>query len=341
MAEGERLLVICNSCRYCEGYCAVFPAMEQRLSFTPADVRYLANLCHNCAECYYACQFAPPHEFAVNVPQVFAEIRAESYKQYAWPAYVRVSGWLAATLGLVVMFLLAGSREALNANFYGIISHETMVAVFSVISGYIAMVYAMGVRRFWKESGERLPGVSAWMQAARDVFTMKNLSSSGAGCTYPDEEHSQSRRVFHHFTFYGFLLCLASTTVAAIYHFAGSVAPHPYFSAPVILGTLGGIGLLIGPVGLYALKRRRDPAIVDAQQDGTDVSFLVLLFLTSLTGLLLLALRESAAMGALLRVHLGVVLGLFLTLPYGKFVHGIYRSAALLRSAYEMARSKH
>ncbi len=341
IAEGERLLVICNSCRYCEGYCAVFPAMEQRLSFTPADVRYLANLCHNCAECYYACQFAPPHEFAVNVPKVFAEIRAESYKQYAWPAYVRVSGWLAVAIGFAVVLLLAGASDATGANFYGIIPHETMVAVFSAISAYIAIVYAAGVRRFWKESGERLPGVSAWMQAARDVLALKNLSSSGAGCTYPDEEHSQARRIFHHFTFYGFLLCLASTTVAAIYHFAGSVAPHPYLSAPVILGTLGGIGLLVGPVGLYALKRRRDPAIVDAKQDGTDVSFLVLLFLTSLTGLLLLALRESPAMGTLLRVHLGVVLGLFLTLPYGKFVHGIYRSAALLRSAYEMARSKH
>jgi citrate/tricarballylate utilization protein len=215
-----------------------------------------------------------------------------------------------------------------------------MVAVFSAISAFIAIVYAVGLRRFWKESGEPLPGITAWLRAARAVLKLENLSSSGAGCTYPDEEHSQARRVFHHFTFYGFLLCLASTTVAAIYHFAGSIAPHPYTSAPVILGTLGGIGLLIGPVGLYALKRRRDPAIGDAKQDGSDTSFLALLFLTSLTGLLLLVLRESAAMGALLRVHLGVVLGLFLTLPYGKFVHGIYRSAALLRAAYEMARGQ-
>ena len=67
-------------------------------------------------------------------------------------------------------------------------------------------------------------------------------------------------------------------------------------------------------------------------------SFLALLFLSSLTGLLLLALRETGAMGWLLAIHLGVVLGLFLTLPYGKFVHGIYRSAALVRSALEAAR---
>jgi citrate/tricarballylate utilization protein len=69
-----------------------------------------------------------------------------------------------------------------------------------------------------------------------------------------------------------------------------------------------------------------------------DVAFLVLLFATSLTGLLLLALRETSAMGALLVVHLGVVAALFLTLPYGKFVHGIYRLAALVRYALEARR---
>ena len=55
-----------------------------------------------------------------------------------------------------------------------------------------------------------------------------------------------------------------------------------------------------------------------------------MLFMTSATGLLLLALRGEPLMPPLLVVHLGFVLGLFLTLPYGKFVHGIYRTAALL-----------
>ena len=57
-SEAQRILTICNACRYCEGYCAVFPAIERRMTFTPADVNFLANLCHNCAECYYACQYA-------------------------------------------------------------------------------------------------------------------------------------------------------------------------------------------------------------------------------------------------------------------------------------------
>jgi citrate/tricarballylate utilization protein len=43
-------------------------------------------------------------------------------------------------------------------------------------------------------------------------------------------------------------------------------------------------------------------------------------------------------MGILLAIHLGVVLGLFLTLPYGKFVHSLYRFAALIRYAGERSR---
>jgi citrate/tricarballylate utilization protein len=343
--EGERLMTICNACRYCEGFCAVFPAMERRLTFNEADIHYLANLCHNCAECYYACQYAPPHEFAVNVPKAFAEIRAGSYRKYAWPKFVTVGAWWAVVAGIVVAALLAGSRSAGGANFYAVISHEAMVWSFAAVFAAVILVHASGFLRFWRESGERFTALfqpAAFWKAMRDVLSLKNLDSHGVGCTYPRELHSQSRRRFHHFTFYGFLLCTASTTVAAVYHsFFGWEAPHAYFSIPVVLGILGGIGLLIGPAGLYWLKRRRDTAIVDVKQDGMDVSFLALLFFTSLTGLLLLVLRETSAMSLLLRIHLGVVLGLFLTLPYGKYVHSIYRLAALLRSALESSRGKH
>ena len=111
MREGERLMTICNACRYCEGYCAVFPAMERRQTFMAADLDYLANLCHNCAECYYACQYAPPHEFAVNVPKTLAEIRLKSYQKYAWPdslAGVFQKQGLAATLLLALILGVFG-----------------------------------------------------------------------------------------------------------------------------------------------------------------------------------------------------------------------------------------
>jgi citrate/tricarballylate utilization protein len=43
-------------------------------------------------------------------------------------------------------------------------------------------------------------------------------------------------------------------------------------------------------------------------------------------------------MGVLLATHLGIVLALFLTLPYGKFVHALYRFAALVRFHIERRR---
>ena len=85
ITHGAHVLTVCNACRYCEQYCPVFPAMEQRETFARVDLSYLANLCHNCGECLYACQYAPPHEFGINVPRTLAEIRLASYEDYSWP----------------------------------------------------------------------------------------------------------------------------------------------------------------------------------------------------------------------------------------------------------------
>ncbi len=136
------------------------------------------------------------------------------------------------------------------------------------------------------------------------------------------------------------MLCLAATSVATLYHYLlGREAPYPWYDLPVLLGTLGGIGLIIGPIGLLAEKSKRDPALVDQTKLGMDVAFLAMLLLTSISGLLLLVLRETPAMAILLAVHLGVVFALFLTMPYGKFMHGLYRFMALVRYAKEMPRA--
>src|SRR3569832_1739852 len=104
-AEAARQMQICNACRYCEGFCAVFPAMTRRLDFSTPDIHYLANLCHNCGACLHACQYAPPHEFAVNVPRVLAQVRRETYAEYAWP---RALGSLYRNNGLVLALATAG-----------------------------------------------------------------------------------------------------------------------------------------------------------------------------------------------------------------------------------------
>ena len=137
-------------------------------------------------------------------------------------------------------------------------------------------------------------------------------------------------------TFYGFLLCFAATCVATLYHYVfGWHAPYACVQPAGRARRLGGLGLIAGPIGLFVLQRRRDVDLRDLPRRGLDTAFIIMLVLTGVTGFALLMLRGTGAMGLLLAVHLGVVLALFLSLPYGKFVHGLYRFAALMKYAGE------
>ncbi|MEA3394968.1 MAG: tricarballylate utilization 4Fe-4S protein TcuB [Pseudomonadota bacterium] len=358
-AEVARQLQICNACRYCEGFCAVFPAMTRRLAFPVADVHYLANLCHNCGACLHACQYAPPHEFAVNVPQAMAKVRLQTYTDFAWPPslgrlYQRNGLTLAlAAAGALAFFLLLTLwlkdtlwRVPASADFYAIFPHNLLVGLFAPVFLYAVLALALGVRRFWREvtlghdyEAPALAAVQggATLEATHDVLRLKYLDGGhGEGCHNEDDAWTKQRRVFHHATFYGFLLCFAATSVATLYHYLfGWAAPYDLPSLPKLLGAAGGVSLLVGTAGLFRLNLRRHPQHGDAAQKPMDRGFMALLFFTSLTGLGLWGTRGTAAMPALLALHLGVVMALFLTLPYGKFAHGIFRSAALFKWALE------
>jgi citrate/tricarballylate utilization protein len=88
-------------------------------------------------------------------------------------------------------------------------------------------------------------------------------------------------------------------------------------------------------VGLLWLNLQRHPEHGDAAQKPMDRAFIGLLFLCGASGLALLALRQTAALPLTLAIHLAAVMAFFLTMPYGKFAHGIYRVAALLKFAIE------
>jgi citrate/tricarballylate utilization protein len=355
LTEADRLMTVCNSCRYCEGLCAVFPAMEMRRSFSDGDLNYLANLCHACGACYTDCQFSPPHEYNVNVPQTLAIARAESYAAYAWPgalsglfarnglaisiiAAVSVAAFIFGFAAVIDPAVLHGVHTGPGA-FYELMPHSAMAGLFSAALLYAILALVMSVRAFWRDIGEpvgRHTDAGSLFQALRDAGELRYLDGGGVGCFNEDDRPTDRRKIFHHLTFYGFLLCFAATCVGTLYHFLlGREAPYAWWDLPVVLGTLGGIGLVIGPLGLLAEKAKRDPVLVDQARMGMDTAFILMLFLTALTGLALLLWRETSAMGPLLALHLGFVFALFITLPYGKFVHGIYRYAALVRYARE------
>jgi citrate/tricarballylate utilization protein len=227
--------------------------------------------------------------------------------------------------------------------FFRVVPFLAMVLPASAISLFVLGVFAVGALRFWRDtqgSPDELVDWAAFKKASADAFGLRYLQGDGSGCNYPDEQFTHTRRVFHHLTFYGFLLDFASTTVAAVYHdIFGWEAPYSLTSLPVVLGTLGGIGLLVGTSGLLYLKWRSDRRPADGTMMQMDVSFILVLFLLSVTGLLLLIFRETAAMGTLLAIHLGVVAAFFLMIPYGKLAHVVYRYSALVRNAIEERRA--
>jgi citrate/tricarballylate utilization protein len=352
-AEAARQMGVCNACRYCEGFCAVFPAMTRRLEFGKADIHYLANLCHACGACFHACQYAPPHDFGINVPRAMAEVRGQTYVDYAWPkalgALYRRNGLtlaIATAAGLAFFLALAvGLTASLSTaqpggDFYLVFPHGLMAGLFGAAFAYAVFALSVGVTRFWRDQAPGEPSAPALAEASRNVLTLTYLDGGhGEGCNEADDHFTLARRRFHHATFYGFGLCAAATAVAAAYHYGlGWPAPYPLLSLPVGLGTLGGLGLLVGPTGLLWLNLRRAPEVSAPEQRPMDRGFIALLLLTAATGLALLSLRTTAAMPALLAVHLGVVMALLLTLPYGKFAHGVFRSAALLKWAIEKRR---
>ncbi|MEY3639393.1 MAG: hypothetical protein RIR68_2526 [Pseudomonadota bacterium] len=352
--EVARQMHICNGCRYCEGFCAVFPAMTRRLEFGQADIHYMANLCHNCGACLHACQYAPPHEFAINVPKAMAQVRGQTYADYAWPpalgALYKHNGLalsLALAAGLSLFLLLAlklnGTLWASSGqtSFYDVFPHNLLVSLFAPVFLFATLALSLGVRRFWQDITPATSGAAltlpATSEASEAALKLKYLDGGhGDGCNNEDDAFTLSRRRAHHLTFYGFMLCFAATSVATVYHYVfGWVAPYDLPSLPKLLGVVGGISLLLGTAGLFKLNLARHPMHGDKEQKPMDLGFIALLFLTSATGLALWLLRGHAALPALLAIHLGVVMALFATLPYGKFAHGIFRTAALLRFAVE------
>jgi len=356
--EVARVMQICNACRYCEGFCAVFPAMTRRLEFGQADVHFLANLCHNCGACLHACQYAPPHEFAVNIPQAMAEVRGQTYAEYAWPPalgklYQRngLTLSLALVAALSIFLLLAvvlqsgglGALwgEQLQGSFYRLFPHNLLVGLFAPVFLFVVFALSMGVRRFWGDIKPVTSGVDvsapAAAEASHDVLKLKYLDGGhGEGCHNEDDAYTLRRRRFHHLTFYGFVLCFAATSVATLYHYLlGWEAPYDLPSLPKLLGAAGGVSLMLGTAGLWRLNRSRHPMHGDAKQKPMDLGFIALLFLVASSGLALWLARSTPALALLLCLHLGAVMALFATLPYGKFAHGVFRTASLLRHAVE------
>lgn len=351
--EARRNAEVCNACRYCEGFCAVFPAIEAQRTFDNEYIDYLANLCHNCTSCYHACQYTAPHVFDINVPKVLTQVRTESYDRYVWPAFMsgvfKRNGMLVGMATAVVfsLILVLGilitdptqlfAQHVGEGAFYRVISHEAMVLVAGSVFVFDIVAILLGFFKYWGAIGGKLSyffNLGALGRALRDGFTLKHLGGGddNKGCNTEDSTFSNQRRFYHHLMMYGFLLCFAATSVATVYDYGfGWIAPYGYLSLPVIFGSVGGVMTMIGTAGLVWVKLKFHDGPALKAVFGMDYAFLMLLFWVNFTGMALLLLRETTAMGMLLIVHLGFVMALFAVLPYSKFVHILFRVGSLIK----------
>jgi citrate/tricarballylate utilization protein len=353
-SEAVRQLNICNSCRYCEGYCAVFPALERRTELSLFDVGHLSNLCHDCRACLYACMYAPPHEFGINLPVVLAEARVQTYDTSfpvpgglggdrmtkgftATVVFVVAAAAILAVVGGTHGWGVLGGRSARSpyviVPYAGIIVLALAPAVVSVITGLVASI------RYWQRIGGQrrdLLNVRAAWATVREGLTLKYLRGGGEDCYYPTANPSGLRRRLHSLVVCGFGLCLLSTIAAAAEQdFLGIQPPYPYLSVPVFSGLIGGIGLAIGCSGLLVTKAEVDSSASDGQMMRRDTWFAAGLLALSLTGLATLFVRGSSAFGVVFAVHLTLVVGCFAVAPYTKFVHFIFRLLSLMKDNLE------
>lgn len=356
LADATRQLNICNACRYCEGLCAVFPALERRTMFEIGDVSQLANLCHDCRACYDSCMYTAPHEFDVNIPKLLSSFRVIDYRRYVWPGKVPkvLSGWAGIFSGAVFSTILVFFIAILRVGFSGLITKNSgpMSPYLLISSGVLKILllvpslFSAGVMtaagmKYWREVGGtphglslKIVGQSIWYAA-----TLRYLGGGGAGCYYPDDEKpEQSRRRLHMLVAYGFGFCFVSTVAAAVLQdILGTQPPYPWISVPVISGVIGGIGLVIGCLGLLLLKVRSSQVTSVSEMTIKDYGLLIALEFLALSGLATLLTRSTSAFGIVFLIHLSSIVLAFALAPYGKFVHVIFRFLALLRDNFERA----
>jgi len=356
----------CFQCAACSVVCQLasehrpFPRKEMIWAQWGLKDRLVADpdvwLCHQCNDCSTKCpRGARPAD-------VLAALRREHVRHYAVPRFLgRWAGQVkcipllllvpAALLALVLVARPAlEKRLALgpDSGFYaGFFPHWLLISFFTLFTALAFVAAAAGVVRFWRamkaadaSAGRGSPVVGLPRSVVR---TVKSVCAHGkfGQCT-----NQASRRLAHLAAFYGFvaLLMVSGWAVIDLYvlprvFVIETMYPYGLAHPAKILANLGCVALIVGCV--IALRDRQVRGKEKSSASTSfDWTFVWLLLIVAVTGLLTEVLRFVAEPGDLAALkhaafavyfgHLVVVFALLVYLPYSKFAHVVYRTAALI-----------
>ncbi len=208
-----------------------------------------------------------------------------------------------------------------------LVPHKYIYVVYSV-SFFLAVIAVLAsAAKFWKllgRGGDRKGSfIGSFLPVLGEIASHKRFGSC---------ETSSSRKWAHFCVLWGFLgAAFASGLLVISLYVTKDPLPleqtHPY----KIIGNIAMVLLIVG--GLWLTINR----LTDPEKTGTskayDMFFLWLVVLVIMTG----ALTQLAAFvfppllaSIIYVVHLGSIVTLFLTVPFSKFAHMIYRTLAMV-----------
>ncbi len=340
--RGGSALARCFQCATCSSVCdlatpgATFPRREMLFAQWGLADRLRADpsvwLCHQCNDCTARCpRDAKPGDAMQAIRALLVEdlgaprfmARLVGRASVTWPILLGVP------VLLWVLFIRAVDGFAIPRTplvFMDVVHQWMIYAVFLPAAAFALLAGFVGARHAWTawgEGGTRSGGLLQGLGAvALDILAHRRFGTCTTG---------RPRRTGHLLLLWGFIGALATTTLLGIGIDVLEVkTPLPQLNPVKLLGNLSAILLAIGIVWL-TVNRAGNAAAAGASR-AYDVFLVVLLVLLVFSGigseLARLFLAPQVAL-AIYVVHLGMVLSLFLTFPFSKLAHLLYRTLAM------------
>lgn len=367
---GGSSLKKCFQCATCSVACPIspdtkpFPRKEMIAASWGLKDKLVGDgdiwLCHNCGDCSTLCpRGAKPGD-------VLAAIRSYAIAHYAGfpelgkivndPKKLPILATIPAVLFLVLGIILKlfgihwlnfqpeRIKEAGDA--IGHIAHHAFFhtwlvdLIFVPTAAFVVVVFALGLKRFiadlhqnalleGKTTKEKIEAKGFLEALVRVIPTILKHSK------FSECSENSDRGTPHMMVLFGFIgLAVVTGIFFVVLYGFGIHGPYKQYNPVKILANISGIALFIG--GLLMIKNRVAKS-KDQVSTYRDWFLLGLVFGLAATGMLteLTRLADAAFLTYLLYyLHLMFVFVLFISLPFSKLAHLVYRTTAMAYNEY-------